>query len=269
MGAKIGRFLKRYVLSLLGCVYLHTLGIGFRKHRELIHRICLHFGFESSAQEEPQISVPLIPTTTIESVIPGRTDITILHPVSADGNISCEELVILSTIVRHFSPAACFEIGTFNGRTTMNIVANSGAENQVYTLDLPPVSQADPALSVDGNDEKFIGRVPSGELFRDTQYASQITQLWGDSATFDFTPYYDKIDLVFIDGAHSYEYVKHDSLTALRLLRDGKGIILWHDYNSVYWPGLTKALNELYLQDPRFKAIRYIEGTALSILRVS
>ena len=36
--------------------------------------------------------------------------------------------------------------------------------------------------------------------------------------------------MVFIDGNHSFEYVKTDTISALKLIKDNKSIIAWHDY---------------------------------------
>jgi hypothetical protein len=56
----------------------------------------------------------------------------------------------------------------------------------------------------------------------------------------------------------------NDSKLALKLLKNGKGIILWHDYDG--WEGVTSALNELYEHHPAFVSIRHIEGTSLVCL---
>ena len=48
----------------------------------------------------------------------------------------------------------------------------------------------------------------------------QITQLYGDSANFDFSPYAGRMGLVFVDGSHSYDYVLQDTASALRLASD-------------------------------------------------
>lgn len=74
-------------------------------------------------------------------------------------------------------------------------------------------------------------------------YEKKIIQLYGDSARFDFRDFYDLLDFVFVDGAHSYEYAKFDSETAFKLI-DSRGFILWHDYGS--WPRVITALEELY-----------------------
>jgi hypothetical protein len=93
----------------------------------------------------------------------------------------------------------------------------------------------------------------------------KICQLYGDSATFDFTPFFG-MDFIFIDGSHSYEYVLNDSRKAIQLLREGKGVILWHDYATEWWEGVTKALNDLYLNDSEFKDLKWIAGTSLVYL---
>ena len=95
--------------------------------------------------------------------------------------------------------------------------------------------------------------------------SGKIVQLYGDSGTFDFSPYSGHVDLMFVDGAHSYEYVLSDSDAAHRMVKPG-GLILWHDYDSRWFPGVTRALNQLQAQDARFTGIRHIENTALCFM---
>jgi predicted O-methyltransferase YrrM len=93
-----------------------------------------------------------------------------------------------------------------------------------------------------------------------------IVQLYGDTAQFDFAPWYGTRDLVFVDACHEYEYVRNDTDIALRLSRSG-GLIIWHDYGS--WVGVTRALNEFHAHDSRFRLIRHIAGTSICFLEVS
>ena len=92
--------------------------------------------------------------------------------------------------------------------------------------------------------------------------AGRITQLHGDSATFDWSPYAGRAGLVFVDGSHAYDYVRKDSETALRLAAPG-GLVLWHDYGR--WEGVSRALDELEAQ--RRLGLRQIAGTSLVIWR--
>ena len=62
--------------------------------------------------------------------------------------------------------------------------------------------------------------------------AHKIECLFGDSAAFAFAPFQNGVDLFFIDGAHSYEYVRSDTIRALECCRPGPAIA-WHD---CAWP---------------------------------
>ena len=92
--------------------------------------------------------------------------------------------------------------------------------------------------------------------------ADCVVQLFGDSATFDWSPYYWRAGLVFVDGSHAYDYVRKDSETASRLVRS-RGVVLWHDYGV--WPGVTQAIEEL--EATRRLGLIHIRGTSLVFWR--
>jgi hypothetical protein len=50
------------------------------------------------------------------------------------------------------------------------------------------------------------------------------------------------MDVVYVDGAHSYEYVRSDTENALRMLSE-RGTILWDDYPA--WPGVYRHLTDI------------------------
>jgi hypothetical protein len=52
------------------------------------------------------------------------------------------------------------------------------------------------------------------------------------------------VDLFFIDGAHSYEYVRQDTLNALKCCRKG-GVIAWHDFGRSGVNGVSRWICEL------------------------
>jgi hypothetical protein len=59
----------------------------------------------------------------------------------------------------------------------------------------------------------------------------------------------------------------NDSQIALKLLRDGRGVILWHDYGRPqWWPGVIRALDELQKKSKPFENLVHIEGTSLVCL---
>jgi len=189
------------------------------------------------------------------------------HPVrltetdKADGNVNLAELAILAQAAAAVPAGrSVVEIGTFDGRTTLNLAINAG-EASVFTLDLPPDERA--AFALAPGERQYVDKPQPGARFRAASppwrgAARRITQLLGDSATYDWSPYGGRAGLVFVDGSHAYEYVLKDTETAMRLVAPG-GIVLWHDYGR--WDGVSRALDELEAQ--RLLGLRHIAGTSL------
>tara|TARA_B100000886_G_scaffold322188_1_gene265011 strand:- start:35 stop:697 length:663 start_codon:yes stop_codon:yes gene_type:complete len=57
---------------------------------------------------------------------------------------------------------------------------------------------------------------------------------------------FSSYDLIFIDGNHSYQYVKKDFENYCNYLSK-KGIIIFHDIINKDWPGVRKLFNEIKL----------------------
>jgi predicted O-methyltransferase YrrM len=205
----------------------------------------------------------ILPVVSIEEIA-GTPIPEIINNEFEDGNISGYELECICKIVKKFNPAAIFEIGTFNGRTSLNMAANTSEETKIYTLDLPPDEISKTRLRIKSGEKKFIDKEISGIRFSGTRYEKKITQIYADSAKYDYSRFINAMDLVFIDGSHSYEYVVNDTNIALQLLRNGKGIIIWHDYG---WNEVIQALNEFYLEDRRFLNIKNIAGTSIAFIQ--
>ncbi len=267
---KVLRFFRQYVTAVLGFVYLITIGWVLPRHRAMIRRIGEHLGWirpESLPEESNLPALSIAPCKAADLFAPGG-EFRLLEMESADGNVSVLELAILAQLVRKFRPSVCFEIGTFDGRTALNFAANAPNDGVVYTLDLPRAAVSATELPLARGDAKYVDKETSGIRFVGTPYEKSIVQLYGDSATFDYAPYLGAVDLVFVDGAHSYEYVLRDTETALKLLREGRGLIVWHDYGSPFWKGVTAALNELRQKNPALKGMRHVETTTLVVASV-
>jgi predicted O-methyltransferase YrrM len=202
-----------------------------------------------------------LPVTTLTEIFPGidQAEIRIKYSPKAGGG-SLSDLLTLTQVASFLGRRRMFEVGTYRGYTTYHLALNSPSDAHVYTLDLP-ASQI-PAAALELTDLAYIDKPVSGEWFHDTECEPKIAQLLGDSATFDYSPYEGKMDFIYIDGSHSYEYAMADSLTARRLLAPG-GVIMWHDYPT--FPGVWACLEELSKQWPgRFS---WIDGTALVLWR--
>jgi predicted O-methyltransferase YrrM len=210
--------------------------------------------FESSSKK--------LPTIQLEEVLPGSSKLAIQLERSlphAIGNMTVNELAVIALTCRWLKPSVVFEIGTFNGRTTLNLAANSPAGAKIYTLDIPAPDEAQ--LKADREDADYHLLEKTGNYFHDSEFSCKIEQLWCDSARFDESGLRGKVDLVFVDGAHSYDYVRSDTTKALAMVRPG-GVVLWHDYASWY-PGVYRYLHEILPSHP----LKHIEGTHLAFLQ--
>jgi predicted O-methyltransferase YrrM len=167
-------------------------------------------------------------------------DIPALWPAVVTGYVDDPQRCLIAALAAELRCEMFFEIGTSLGRTTWT-VAHHNPGMQIFTLDMPlELAPAATAFTIGDDDRAYFRPADAcGEAFRDTAEAAQITQLWGDSATFDYAPWAGTSDLVYVDGAHTYEYVASDTRAALGLLKPS-GTIIWDDYATS--PGVYEYL---------------------------
>lgn len=156
------------------------------------------------------------------------------------------DIVNLCLICQTVKPKVVFEIGTGRGYTACHFALNTPSDAKIYTLDLPKDTNANPSLRTTAVDDILIQRasVSRGYRFGHTNVASKINCLFGDSANYDFSDFCEKVDFFFIDGAHCYEYVRSDTLNALKCCHPGS-VIAWHDFGRMGVNGVSKYLLEL------------------------
>jgi predicted O-methyltransferase YrrM len=184
--------------------------------------------------------LPRVPTEMLETLFPGIEDesVTMQHALLGR-SLPHGEAYVLSLITAHLSPTRIFEIGTATGQGTL-LMARQAPSAWIETLDLGAQT---PSLGEQPGEPPIADLDTIGVAFRDTPEAERITQHFGDSARFDYAPFRDEVDLAFVDGSHTYDYVRSDSQAALSMLRPG-GVIVWDDCNYVC-PGVGRALLEL------------------------
>jgi predicted O-methyltransferase YrrM len=182
-------------------------------------------------------------------------DPTILTPL--------EQLACLALIARALRPRAIFEIGTFRGRTALNFALNAPESCTVFTLDLPPEDKASAMGGAGLADRKIISAAEPGSAYRGAPEQAKIEQLFGDSQSFDFSPWHGKIDLVYVDGAHHYDAVRSDTENALKMVRPG-GYVLWDEFgNFGDYNDVTRAVIDRLGAD----SIVQVENTQLGVYR--
>jgi predicted O-methyltransferase YrrM len=190
-------------------------------------------------EQQAEACIAALPAIELPELTSGATNVRIRLPSARDRHpwsLGVAEQLILQTLVQARHCRTAFEIGTFNGGTTRLIAEALPDEGEIWTIDLPPAQ-----FSATQAPEDFEAS-DVGAAYRDSPSASKVTQLFGDSLRFDFTPYAASADLVLVDGGHEYEHGVADTATALSLVKPG-GVILWDDF-APYWHGLVSGICE-------------------------
>lgn len=160
-------------------------------------------------------------------------------PVVSVDKLSLVELdaPFICGLVKGLDPKCIFEIGTGKGYSARCFLSNMDG-GRVFSLD------------------KEVRDVGIAE--------SRFDMLRGDSKGFDFSPFFDGVDLFFVDGNHSYSYVFCDSVNAFRCVRDD-GFILWHDFCDSYLGSVSAVLDFTGRYDLELSKII---GTRFAVCRV-
>lgn len=207
-----------------------------------------------------------LPRRQLSEVLKGIEDVEVSLPRTFDRkmgtSVSVEEAGHLAAITKKINASKILEIGTYDGNTTLVLAANMASGGQVVTVDLPPdfTLEKRESLAYTNVDLNLTKRDHLGRQCRDHQLSERITQVFGDSAAIDWTKLGGPFDLIFIDGCHSEDYVRADSLNALKVLNPG-GALVWHDYGMIR--SVSKVVDEFATHaDLKVYAL---EGTRLAI----
>ena len=197
-----------------------------------------------------------LPTVDVNDLLPvgAPWEIKMLMFPKTHASISLLEFTALLLLLKRAEARQVFEFGTFKGISITQFALNLPPGSTICTLDLPDES-LNTQFATDPEDAAIAVEAGKGSLVP-AELRPRIQFLKSDSAKFDETVFAGKMDFVFVDGAHNFEYVKSDSEKGWRMLRSG-GIIAWHDCRHQD-PGVVRYL----LQCP-FKPAR-IMGTTVA-----
>ena len=157
-----------------------------------------------------------------------------------------------------------FEFGTCSGKTTYLMALNSSDDTKITTITLDPNNVG--SITKERKDSKVSFRNIKNEsiydnfLFSNTREKEKIDLIFQNSLKLDEKIFEKKIDLIFIDGGHTYSVVKSDSEKSFKMLNTA-GIILWHDYvpGKKSSKDVVKYINEI----SKNKKIYHIKNTSI------
>jgi len=207
----------------------------------------------SLAQTLWGIRLRKLPLVTVSSILSRK------HLIRLDGSYSYVEgslpwcdLTALITILVDRRPRSVLEIGTFNGHTTRMMALNLPGST-IHTIDLPP-GRGEGGLLKD--DAHLIESRLVGIEYRSDPEITNVKQHLGDTANYPFP----QAECVFIDGAHTYEYVRNDTKKALSI--PGVKTLIWHDCDRAH-PGVIRWLLEM--ANSSVGVPKRIDGTNLAV----
>jgi predicted O-methyltransferase YrrM len=161
-----------------------------------------------------------------------------------------------------------FEFGTCSGKTTYLMGLNSDKDTKIISITLSKNEISEVLKKKEDNEVSFRNIVNesiySKFLFSGEDVEKKIKVIFQNSLEFNHQEYIGKMDLIFIDGGHTYSVVKNDSEKAFGMLSKN-GIILWHDYV----PGKQSAKDVVkYIHEiSKNKKIYSIKGTTLAYFK--
>jgi hypothetical protein len=124
-------------------------------------------------------------------------------------------------------------------------------EAEIITLDLPPDFR--PGADYIGSDAELVLTRTGAEFVVDHGLQGRVTQVLSDSMHFDPIPHAGTVELAFIDGAHTYEYVRNDT-EKVAVMMAPRGLVFWHDYGGKgQFRGITDYLDALKERFPIYR----------------
>lgn len=232
---------KRYLFTLGHSLRMLAAGPLSASGRKTLQDVSKTFGWHQTPGK--------LPIVNASQLWPRHEPVMVSEIEQRGYNVTAYELTVLCQLARKFQPKKMFEFGTFDGRSSVNLLLNA-PEAHLYTLDLPPDVRTLP-------EEAKVG-----ERLQRPEFEGRYTQLFGDTRYFDYSAYRGQMDLIFIDAGHVYELVKNDTARALEVVKPG-GVIVWHDFGQI--PGVTQAVEELYASGKAPGEMVRVRQTSLAV----
>lgn len=167
------------------------------------------------------------------------SQVNIDHALTLPGWMSERELTWLATKAE--SCKIIVEFGSYLGRST-RAMADNCYSGTIYAVD-PWSGKYEIDSGIELMDVNTYVMPFFIENMKEHIESKKVIPVRGYS--YDFSAV-ESADMVFIDGDHRYNTVVKDIAKALELVGINGGIVCGHDYDHPVWPGVKKAVDEIF-----------------------
>lgn len=158
------------------------------------------------------------------------------------GFLSVKEVEALRGVVTSLpKDSVCINIGAGAGTSGL-VFMECPSVGKLYTID---IFRGTRGLGGLGNESGVFRMAGIEDLNRHFQ-------IYGDSTEAGKIWNSGMVDMVFIDGGHSYEQCCGDTMAWLPHIKSG-GVLAYHDYSDTLFDGVRKCVNELAI--PKYELI--------------
>jgi hypothetical protein len=190
-----------------------------------------------------------LPIVSVEEIVNKPVAFRVYRPDAWICSMTVSEIATLCYLVASKSPRKILEIGTYRGLTTLNLALNA-PQAEVHTVDITDTW--------------------GSYYYAENAEVNNISQHYGDSTSFDFFHNIGAgVDFCLIDGGHSYEQVRNDTLKVLPLMADD-GILLWDDYGrNDFLADVESFKVSQFIHEIKASGVGVVYGTNLAILQLN
>ena len=148
----------------------------------------------------------------------------------------------------------CVEIGTFDGSNALHLLEKVSNIKKIYLID-PWINYEYYCEKI--NNKKTLSSAHNKAKKRLKKYGEKVVFIrkFSDDALKDIP---EKVDFIYIDGNHDYEFVKNDMENYWNKIKEG-GVMAGHDIDHV---GVSKAFCEFVvknkIKNPRISIMDWI-----------